>query len=54
MEYPKEELIADARRIFKVNPEVVAGALAHRAMGSEIGVNEARGAIRAWLRKKPK
>lgn len=51
--YPREELIANAQAIFKVNPEVVVGAL-HGNTAEELTVSEVRQAVQNFLERKVK
>lgn len=49
--YHKQELIANAQAIFKVNPEVVVGAL-HGNDAKEFTVSEVREAVKSFLERK--
>jgi len=51
--YPRGELIAYAPAIFKVNPEVVVGAL-HGNTAEELTVSEVRQAVQNFLERKVK
>lgn len=48
--YPRDEIIQNAHTIFKVMPEVVAGALARNSK-KEFTVSEVRQAIEAFLKR---
>lgn len=49
--YHISELIIQSRAIFRVNPEVVRGAV-HGAAGDEFTIDEVRGLIKAFLERK--